>query len=202
MDTNNVRTADPVGNILAVYNGTDPRLPIRSAREHATLRANGVRWYRDNRRMIRKVAADTGLSRSTVAGVFAAYSINATWRANCTMAERAISAWLNGQSIRGMDNVIRLATIAFESNGDRMIESLRPTARKVRAFYGAFMGRSSVRPVIDRHANDIATGNKRVPNGKQYELVASYYVEAARIIGIRPEELQAATWTIWRGTGA
>ena len=194
---------DPVESILAVYRGDHPTLPERSATEHNRLRVEGIRWYRDNRRMIRSVAAAHGLTRSTVAAVFAAYSINTSWKANVTVANRSIVAWLAGQTLRGMDTPVALATAALDSgNGDIILNMIGPDARKVRTFYGAFMGRSAVKPVIDRWANYIATGSKTVPSGKRYELVASYYIEAARRVGIRPEELQAATWTILRGTGS
>ena len=203
MDTYTDTHNAAVNRIIAVYNGTDDRLPNRTDAEHARVRAEGLRWYRDNRRMIVEVARTYGLRRNVVAAVFAAYSINASWKANVTMAHNAIRAHLAGDDLRGMKTPIKLARAALESGDGNIIETLiGKDARKVRTFYGAFMGRSSVRPVIDRWANDIATGNKVVPSGTGYDLVASYYVEAARIIGIRPEELQAATWTIWRGTGS
>lgn len=205
LTTNDMTTStstDPVANILAVYNGTDPRLPSRSDREHAILRAEGVRWYRENRRMIRAVASDMGLPRSVVAAVFASYSSNTGWKANVTVAMRALRNYLTGAELTGMRTVVRLASAALEANdGDVIVGMIGPGARKVRTFYGAFMGRSAVMLVVDRWANMIATGRKTVPSGKEYERVAAYYIEAARIIGIRPEELQAATWTIWRGTG-
>ena len=192
-----------VSSIIAVYNGTDSRLPSRSDEDHARLRAEGARWYRDNRRMIRRESDELNLPRSVVAAVYAAFSINNNWQGNVKRASACLRHLLqHATPDMGLHISQSLALAAYDAMDGDVIESLiGKNARKVRTFYGAFMGRSSVKPVIDRHASDIAGYGKKVPDGKNYERIAAEYVEAARIIGIRPEELQAATWTIWRGTG-
>src|SRR5687768_16689505 len=76
---------------------TDPDMMADAIRGHymaargTDAAADGIRWYTDAESMIASDAERTGLPHSTVAAVYAACSINASWAANRTIAGR----WLD-----------------------------------------------------------------------------------------------------------
>jgi hypothetical protein len=73
-------------------------------------------------------------------------------------------------------------------------------ALKVRAFAMACSGDLSA-VVVDRWAMYCATGEKRVPSGDEYRMIAQCYTEVAAMVGETPADLQAILWVALRDSG-
>jgi hypothetical protein len=88
------------------------------------------------------------------------------------------------------------------ANGEAALSVLN--GPKVRAFYANIMGDTDA-VTVDVWAARVATGltgkaaERAIGTAKRYADVADAYRHAARILGVTPREVQAATWVAARG---
>jgi hypothetical protein len=136
------------------------------------------------------------------AGVIAALSPMNGWTNNKRKAAQLYAQGGNGAGCGLYRNVAKAERIYA---GEDAFDVLG--GDKVRAFYQTIVEPSSmdVDPVIDRHAFDIAVGQRTNDAARQvlgrkgeYARFADTYREAAHYLAIPPAALQAITWVHWR----
>ncbi|GAA2321680.1 hypothetical protein GCM10010149_88430 [Nonomuraea roseoviolacea subsp. roseoviolacea] len=167
---------------------------VIQAFESATLDQveRGQNWYR-TAGQIALMIADGNLRMG--AGVIAALSANKRWSENVRLASMAFGTGKPaGHFTDALDKAEQIMT------GKDPAEVL-PMHLKTGHFYRCIIDPSDPEPVcIDRHAHDIAVGQKygNKPRGLgsigRYDLVAGVYRDAAWHLGILPQVLQAVTW--------
>lgn len=142
------------------------------------------------------------------AGIVAALSPMNAWGNNKRKAEELIS--LRGRIVveKGKPNGIGLGANVEKAiaiyNGADPLDVLG--GDKVRAFYQTILDPlADIDPVIDRHAFDIAVGERTDEKRRGilsrkgvYAEFAHAYREAAKIAGIGSAQMQAVTWIAWR----
>lgn len=176
-----------VANVLAVYNG---------ASNDAFL--SGLSWYDDAHNFAREIG---GSKFHRAAGVIAALSPMNGWENNKRKAAQLYSQNGIGTGC-GLTSNVRKAEAIFAGND--ALDVLR--GDKVRAFYLTIVEPyGDIDPVIDRHAFDIAVGERTDDKRRGilsrkgvYAEFAAVYREAALIAGIGAAQMQAVTWVAWR----
>lgn len=166
--------------------------------------AEGMEWYNEAHEFARTIG---GRHFHRAAGVIAALSPMNKWpnnkeKAAMFYANNGIVEWDGTANGIGLSKNVRKAIAIY--NGEDALDVLG--GNKVRAFFLTILDPSADnRPVIDRHAFDIAIGRrtndaaKRVLERKgEYERFADTYRHGARLIGCSPSQLQAITWVSWR----
>jgi hypothetical protein len=186
-----------VSNILAVY-----------ALATADDLREGLSWYQTAHNWCRvKANGRTHLIKRN-AGIVAALSPMNAWGNNKRKAAELIS--LRGQVIteKGKPNGIGLGDNVAKAcriyKGADPLDVLR--GDKVTAFYRTILDpQGDIDPVIDRHAFDIAVGERTndkrrgILNRKGvYHQFAMAYRDAAKVAGIGSAQMQAVTWIAWR----
>lgn len=168
------------------------------ARADQNHRAAGSTWYANANRFATQL--DPADPRRA-AGVLAALSPRTRWERNCDLARRAYTdgraSGTIGQSCRVADRIL-----AGEDPADVL------KAPKVRAFFTLIDNPHADAVVIDRHAVDIAVGerlsddqrSRRYPlaSGGWYERFAEVYRQAAHILELPAHVVQAVTWLVHR----
>lgn len=186
-----------VSNVLAVYEG---------AFEHH-LRF-GLSWYPLAHREALRMGGGRSQHLSRNAGIIAALSPMNHWTNNLRKAQQVIS--LRGRIVAekgkpngiGLSGNVRKAVAIY--NGADPLDVL--SGDKVRAFYRTILDPTGdIDPVIDRHAFDIAIGERSDEKRRSalsrkgvYEEFAHVYREAAKVAGIGSAQMQAITWVAWR----
>lgn len=191
----NLNDTPSVSNVLAVYNGAT----AQNMRE-------GLSWYLDAHNEARRLADNpTGLGAQAqiacAAGIIAALSPMNGWENNKNKARQLIAQNGDGNGCGLYRNVAKAVAIY---NGADPLDVLG--GDKVRAFYATILDPTGdIDPVIDRHAFDIAVGERtdekrRGILGRKgvYHEFANVYRDAAIIAGIGAAQMQAITWVAWR----
>lgn len=186
-----------VANILNVYN-------LATADD---LR-EGLAWYETAHRWcVSQSKGRTHLVKRN-AGIVAALSPLNGWGNNKRKAAELIS--MRGRIViePGKPNGIGLGKNVAKAiaiyNGADPIDVLK--GDKVTAFYRTILDpKGDIDPVIDRHAFDIAVGERTDEKRRGalsrkgvYSEFANAYREAAKIAGIGSAQMQAVTWIAWR----
>lgn len=176
-------------------------------------RSNGLAWYTEAYNTAQAFAQAYNVTLAQAAGVLAATSPNNSWRANVALAERILKTrdTSAGYFRTGLDKAQRIL------NGEdpaHVFESR--TYFKVANFYRAILSKGRDGVCVDRHAWDVATGQRHTelkgtdlpvrPNvaGSRYRLAQDAYEQAAQILTEREGreisgcEVQAVTWIAWR----
>ena len=188
-----------VANILAVYN-------LATADD---LR-EGLSWYETAHRWCVMTAGGREHLIRRNAGIVAALSPLNGWGNNKRKAAELISK--RGRIVVkkgepngiGLGNNVAKAIAIYKNPETDPLDILG--GDKVRAFYCTILDpKGDIDPVIDRHAFDIAVGERT--NEKRrgilsrkgvYADFAKAYREAAKIAGIGSAQMQAVTWIAWR----
>lgn len=189
-----------VANILSVYSVADN-----------VDKSQGMYAYETYHQIMVNLAAKHNADVDSVAAAFAALSPNATYASNLSSTESMLSAWSKG---KGMD-AAKVST--YPANKQKAWDLLRweksyaeggtwTNGKKTFAFY-----RNIVQPtnplvpvVVDGHMYSVwmlkVYGMKeaKVGNGGRYENIANDIRCAARIVGIRPSQMQAVCWFTWK----
>lgn len=180
-------------NVMAVYNGAS-----------AYAMREGLSWYSDAHNFARSLAKRNGSATRenvmTAAGIIAALSPMNGWENNKRKALQLVTQG-NGEGCGLYMNVEKAMAIY---NGATPLSVLG--GNKVRAFYMTILDPTAdIIPVIDRHAFDIAVGERTDDKRRGilsrkgvYVEFANVYREAARIVGIGAPQIQAVTWCAWR----
>jgi hypothetical protein len=168
------------------------------------VRAEGRRWYSDQREVLRTVANENALPLCTVAAVTAALSPMTRWQQNLAGTIRLLRAWRCGE-----DSAPANCTL-FHKNAAKawaiVVDGADPAdlftgSPKVMAFWRNLCGDESAVTIDtwmlravdeDRLANQ---GLKLAP----YRKIAEAVVTAAEMVGETPAEFQAIVWLQIRG---
>jgi hypothetical protein len=135
-------------------------------------------------------------NRETVLGVVAALSPQTAWARNIKYAEMLIYEGRcpsTGTRMRTASDILAGANPAERLGGN-----------KVRSFYECLRDQESDAVCVDGHAfscwsgERIATSKCPRIGDKLYGVIADDFREAARVVGVRPHQVQAATWVTWR----
>lgn len=131
------------------------------------------------------------------AGVIAALSPQKAWPLNVTMAQRAFDA---GRADGHVQDALRKVSKIMA--GADPAEVL-PMGLKTGMFYRLIVDPDDPDAiVIDRHAHDVAVGerygikDRGLHNKSRYATLAHAYREAARILEVAPSTVQAVTWLV------
>ena len=186
-----------VSNVLAVYNGASD-WAIRA----------GLVWYNEAHRWaIRTSGGRNHLIRRN-AGIVAALSPMNEWENNKRKAEQVIrqrgkvTFTPDGKNGIGLGKNVEKAIAIY--NGADPLDVLG--GDKVRAFYSTILDPTAdIDPVIDRHAFDIAVGERTDEKRRAalsrkgvYSEFANVYRDAAKVAGIGSAQMQAIVWVAWK----
>lgn len=186
-----------VSNVLAVYNGAS-----------AWALRSGLSWYLDAHNFARVAGGGRAQHVKRNAGIIAALSPMNEWENNKRKAAQLISMRGRVVAVKGRPNGIGLSTNVRKAvaiyNGADPEDVL--SGDKVTAFYRTILDPfGDIDPVIDRHAFDIAVGERTDEKRRGilsrkgvYAEFAHVYREAAKIAGIGAAQMQAVTWVAWK----
>lgn len=186
-----------VSNILSVYNGASSD----------TMRA-GLSWYLDAHNFARTVGGGRAHHVARNAGIIAALSPLNGWENNKRKAAQVIAMRGRIAVAKGQPNGIGIGNNVAKAvaiyNGGDPLDIL--SGDKVRAFFRTILNPTGdIDPVIDRHAFDIAVGERTDDKRRGilsrkgvYHEFANAYRDAAKIAGIGSAQMQAITWVAWR----
>lgn len=145
-------------------------------------------WYRESRRVARKLSKKHGTSLATAAGVIAALSPRMRWNANVAGADAILGGSDEGPGFSS--NVAKAVRIR---NGEKPLAVLG--GDKVRAFYRAIMG--------DKDAAVVDVWMYRamgvLPEEMSYADAEEALRAAAEKAGVAVADFQAIVWTQARG---
>lgn len=169
-------------NIVAVYQ--------KATKEQ---RERGRTWYH-NAHSLAQFLDETNVRRS--AGIIAALSANKRWADNVELAVKAFTVGPVGHFPDALEKVRRI--LAGEDPA-----KVLPAFRKTWWFFMSIMYPDhETAVVVDRHAHDIAIGekygdrNRGLSTQKRYDIIADAYRRAAFLLGVRPMVVQATTWLV------
>lgn len=168
-----------VENILKVYRSAD----------FASF-SDGLDWYET----VHDMARDIHSNVSVASGIIAALSPRMPWHRNIELAQVCADGNLNSGALKR--SIGNANAILSGSNPWDVLGGL-----KTRAFYVNILDPYDVDFVtVDTHAIKIA-GIDRDSVGKGlYNEIAQAYRDAAKVAGMRPNQMQAITWMTYRDT--
>lgn len=157
--------------------------------------AGGASWYDDAH------ALALELSPNDVwrgAGVISAYSPMTPWWRNVELATESLKTGIAHP--KSLGNSVRAAQRILD--GEHTLDVLK--GDKTRAFASAIADPAgSTIATIDRHAHDIAMGEKHTDDTRKigkilFRTLSNAYVECAMESGYGVAQIQAITWVTWR----
>ena len=170
---------------------------------------DGIEWYARAFREAVSISQRLGLPVSTVVGVMAALSPNNRWERNKVDAFNLCSAYVKGLTADDIkvSTYHNMKAKAWAILEDRLVHDdeilARLNGQKIRSFYSNIMGLDEV--TVDGHALNIARGYRVGLTDdatnigvKMYRDLQAAYVRAAKRAGVKPHEMQAITWTVWK----
>lgn len=177
----------PTQRILRLYDAATPENREASA------------WYGRGRSHVRRMARDHGVTERAAAGVVAAISPRLQWSQNLQYADDILAFAASG---------IRIAkpqVPVFRQNRDkawRIALGEYPLSvlggMKTRSFYRNLTGNLEA-VTVDVWAGRAAGLTAAAISDSEYAIIAEAYIEAARLRGIMPAEMQAVVWVEVRG---
>jgi hypothetical protein len=164
----------------------------------------GMGWYQTTNTFAHGLADKHGITVRQAAGVIAALSPRLYWDRNMHYADQFCAT--------GYAPVLNLsrrkAGMILFDNIDPDVAfapASRNSGQKVRSFFNCIIDPNCDDVCIDRHAYDIAVGEKGndVSRGTLrlkgvYDNIRDTYRSLANKIGIIPNQLQAVTWCTWK----
>lgn len=180
-----------LNNILKVYNlATEEDIEA------------GKAWYREARLFCRSAARMYGVSLDVAIAVLSALSPRNKWSNNLKDVHTVLAACKAGLG----PECVKVGT--FGRNKEKAFQivrenkpSLARTSNKTAAFFDNIRNPESHDVTVDIHAYSIFFGFRAEPpsiTDKQYDTMVSAYRLAAKRVGIKPYEMQAITWVVWR----
>lgn len=160
----------------------------------ADQRSRGLAWYRTAHQL-----ADMMSEGNVVAGagVIAALSANKGWEENARLAAQA---FLTGEPSGHFGDAIRKAVRIMAGEDP---STVLPMSSKTGQFFRCILDPDDPDAVvIDRHAHDIAVGerygnrDRGLSSKGRYALFAHVCREAAMQLNMLPQEVQAVTWVV------
>jgi hypothetical protein len=158
----------------------------------------GLGWYEASRTFAMGMADRYDLTLERSVGIIAALSPRVRWARNMLYADQLCR--------EGYAPVLRLflARALAIRDGAEPLDVLR--GPKVLSFYDNILNPTESEAVtVDRHACDLAMGIRGDDRTRDvlerkggYEMFVAAYRSAAEILGVRPSQVQAVTWVVWR----
>lgn len=159
-------------------------------------------WYQDAYRIACDLAQKHNTQTERVAGIIAALSPLKRWDKNIELADDLLS----GRKVGHTKNMVNKAHKVNECDIADIPKILN--GNKITDFYNNIINPTCEnRVTIDRHAIMIAMGGVHLSKqdlislsntDKRYTAIADAYRRAAKKLGVRPLEVQAVTWVVWR----
>ena len=164
-------------------------------------RERGIRWYREAYLTAALLGDSYHLPLHKVAAIIAVLSPGLAWDQNVVSAHQICASYPG--KIRGYGRNRRKALrILAGETPESVLRGL-----KVTAFYRLIRdGGNSTDVCIDGHAANMALGRGKLlikdsdVTPGQVRLLQAEFQLAARVIGVQPCQLQAATWLAWRSS--
>ena len=159
-------------------------------------------WYQDAYKIACSLAQKYNTQTERVAGIIAALSPLKRWDKNVELAEDLLAGRYVGHTKNMVAKAYKvskcdIADIPAVLNGNKITD-----------FYSNIINPTcDTRVTIDRHAIMIAMGGVHISQSdlaklsntdKRYSAIAEAYRRAAKKLGVRPLEVQAVTWVVWR----
>jgi hypothetical protein len=170
---------------------------------------DGIEWYARAFREAVSISRRLSLPVPTIVGVMAALSPNNRWERNKVDAFNLCSAYVKGLTADDIkvSTYHNMKAKAWTILEDRLVRDddilARLNGQKIRSFYSNIMGLDEV--TVDGHALNIARGYRVGLTDdatnigvKMYRELQAAYVRAAKRAGVKPHEMQAITWTVWK----
>jgi len=170
---------------------------------------DGIEWYARALREAQSISRKLGVPVSTVVGVMAALSPNNRWERNKVDAFNMCSAYVKGLYVGDfkVSTYFKMKVKAWSILEDGLTDDdailARLNGQKIRSFYSNIMGLDEV--TVDGHALNIARGyrvgltdDSTTIGKRMYRDLQGAYVRAAKRAGVKPHEMQAVTWTVWK----
>lgn len=167
----------------------------------------GMRWYDRAHRYCAKVGAATGVRAHNVAAAVARLSPQVQWDDNRAAALEVCAGERGAGCARCYGNNVELAELIVTDNtaagiAAHVLPAPRKPRSKIASFYRNITNPSSNNGTVtvDVWAYRAWLGNLELHgptawvSPAQYERIRRDYVAAARLVGMRPHELQAVTW--------
>lgn len=169
-----------VRNIRAVY-----------SKASTTDLHEGLTWYDYAKAYARELSEQYGLPLTQIAGIIAAYSINAQWQGTVANVPR----FLDG-NFEGLQNSYTKSCdiLKYGTTPEIICDILK--GPKITMFFLNIIGNPDA-ITIDRHAAKLAGMTDSLTPKRMRELQAAYKI-AADTSGITPAQMQAVTWCAWR----
>ena len=193
---------------------------IIATRRKATLDdiESGIEWYATAQRNCLDIAESFSVPLNIVVGVVSALSPNNKWSRNIANANDLIGAFINGDAIESVKvstyNAMKQKAWGIledmPTDNDTIIKMLN--GQKIISFYKCIMDLDAC--CIDGHARNIAyneriglTDDRTNIGIREYRTLVDAYIQASKRCSIvdngkrrklKPYELQAITWTVWR----
>jgi hypothetical protein len=158
--------------------------------------AAGLGWYAEAWKVAQEILPGNPY---LAAGVIAALSPRCQWSTNVAWATALVQAAMEGRECPPVHTTTMRAQAWAIANGTPALDVLN--GPKVRSFYNNIIGNTDA-VTVDVWATLVATGSKderAIGTPKRYAAVADAYRRAAKILGVTPREVQAATWVAARG---
>ena len=159
-------------------------------------------WYQEAYRISCQLAQKHNTQTERVAGVIAALSPLKRWDKNIQLADDLFS----GRKVGHTTNMVNKANKVASADIKDIPAILN--GNKITDFYSNIINPTcDNRVTIDRHAIMIAMGGVHLSKedlislsntNKRYTAIADAYRRAAKKLGVRPLEVQAVTWVVWR----
>lgn len=162
----------------------------------------GMSWYPYASMVASNMANTYDITKEQACGVISALSPNNKWERNLKDAWAIIEAYFKGDPWQ-----VKVCT--YNTNKGKAIRILKGEpidqvlkGQKTWSFYNNILDPGSPFVTIDFHANDIFHMSKNSPSltKKRYKDISQAYIDTAHELGIRPTELQAVTWVVWRNS--
>jgi hypothetical protein len=161
---------------------------------------DGMAWYSDAHQWAEYKAMQYGVDTEVVAAIISALSPRNEWSRNLADTDRLLMCYDRGdhsydlvKSATFRKNVVRAWMVR-----EREDPTIVMTSPKTRAFVNNITWPEGDDVTVDTWAYRICEGDLTLPakglKVKTYDMYAEVYREAAKIVGLRPCELQAITW--------
>ena len=166
---------------------------------------DGREWYTEANEFAKQLANRFNITIQQVAGVIAATSPQTAWDVNKTFA---VSFLLRPAkfSKKSACQLEKCKAILKTTDEGEIYNLQGEGAHKTKRFYLNILHPELNFVTVDRHAwaicvqdpaNVFAPERCKVTK-LQYEFLEQCYIEAANQVGLRPSELQAVTWLVYR----
>jgi hypothetical protein len=153
----------------------------------------GLGWYAEAWKVAQEILPGNPY---LAAGVIAALSPRCQWSTNVAWATALVQAAMEGRECPPVHTTTMRAQAWRIAQGEPALNVLN--GPKVRSFYENICGNTDA-VTVDVHATYVAAGHKDAITPAQYRRIADAYRRAAKILGVTPREVQAATWVAARG---